>query len=203
MNFTKIIFCFFTLSVISQISFSAYLDTSPNNRIKYKNYNEALEIAQNSKKSMTDRWVSLVALSKLNSLKAQEDYQKLIKSKEWYIKNACLIGLESIDLNLAKKSARKLIHDPALVVRSEAIRILSMQLSSEDRDLFWQELFHKINFRKGHSLWIRSQIARALMASPLKSESSLVSNLKLDIDPEVKKLALEKSAPELLFEVNR
>lgn len=114
------------------------------------------------KASMDLRWKAITAagLLKGNSLKPQ--LQKAIVAKEWFVRNAALVALESVDRNEAKAWAKKLLNDKALVVRSAAVETLSRLDDRTASSVLWKKLSAKENFRGNQSLWIRKQITQAL-----------------------------------------
>lgn len=112
--------------------------------------------------SMDLRWkaITTAALLKGNSLKPQ--IQKALVAKEWFVRNAALVALESMNRDEAKVWARKFLDDKALVVRSAAVETLARLEDRTAAALLWKKLSAKENFRGSQSLWIRKQITNAL-----------------------------------------
>lgn len=131
------------------------------------------EMALSEKYEMPERWKALTSLTYMQKEQAVPVLQKALEAKEWFMRNAGLVGMQYVNEIEAKKSARKLLKDKALIVRSAAVDVLAKDCSSKDRELLWEQLHDKINFRKGQSLWIRSQIVKILSEGPLKEEFSL------------------------------
>lgn len=122
------------------------------------------------KASMDLRWKAITAagLLKGNTLKPQ--LKKAMVAKEWFVRNAALVALETMDPAEAKRFAKKLLDDKALVVRSAAVETLSRLDDRTATSILWKKLSAKENFRGSQSLWIRKQITQAL-AQLDKSES--------------------------------
>jgi hypothetical protein len=76
------------------------------------------------------------------------------------------------------------------VVRSAAVDVLQKASHPEVRDLLWEELAEKRNFRNQESLWIRSQIVEALAQKPSDFELRQFSKLLTDKDMRVQSAAV-------------
>jgi hypothetical protein len=62
----------------------------------------------------------------------------------------------------AVRWSRVLMHDPALVVRTAAVKSLRQMHAVEAQDLLWEKLYSSENYKNGQSLWIREHILEAL-----------------------------------------
>ena len=156
---------------------------------------ELREVAFSEKYGMSDRWKALTLLTFVQKERAIPVLEKALKSKEWFMRNAGLVGMQHVSEMEAKKSARKLLKDKALVVRSAAVDILAKDCGSADRGLLWEQMGDKLNFRKGQSLWIRPQIIKALSEGALNQELSLFLKYVKDDDLQIQKdstVALER-----------
>lgn len=120
--------------------------------------------------SMDLRWKAITSAGLLGSQSLKSQIQKALVAKEWFVRNAALVALESIDRNEAKIWAKKFLDDKALVVRSAAVETLARLEDRTAASILWKKLSAKENFRGNQSLWIRKQITTAL-ASLDKSES--------------------------------
>lgn len=153
-------------------------------------YESFFRLALNPKSAMRDRWKSVAALAEVAPQRAQRDYVTLIKSPEWFIRNAALLGLESVDPNQARTQALEMIRDPALVVRSAAVEVMGKSLSSQSRQVFWRELRKSYNFRGQESLWVRGQMLKFLSQDPQIGEEKKFAELLEDKDGQVQHQAV-------------
>jgi hypothetical protein len=85
--------------------------------------------------------------------------------------------------------SRELVKDPALVVRTQAVKNLIRLHARSSSSLLWKEIFNKINFRGKQSLWVRGHMARALAMWAHPGEKSRFLKLMDDSDPKVRKWA--------------
>jgi len=136
-------------------------------------YPGVLAIAKDEKQSMALRWKAVTMVSKLKTKDSVKDLKTFLSDKDWFMRNSGLISLDEISKSEGKLAAKKLLKDKALVVRSAAVQVLSQDLSKETRDLFWEEMDSKQNFRMKQSLWVRPQMLKALSVNPQKHEMAL------------------------------
>ena len=120
--------------------------------------------------SMDLRWKAITSAGLVGGNSLRPQIQKALVAKEWFVRNAALVALESIDRNEAKVWAKKFLDDKALVVRSAAVETLARLEDRSATAVLWKKLNAKENFRGNQSLWIRKQITTAL-AQLDKSES--------------------------------
>ena len=144
---------------------------------------------------MTERWQSLVKAGAM----AQPDQIPLVigftKSSEWFMRNAALVSLETVNLDYATEQAKVLIKDKALVVRSAAVTILSKKNTLEIKQLFATELARPYNFSGSQSLWIRPQIMKQIVKLVNEDDRQFMARYLFDADKKVAALsaqALEK-----------
>lgn len=150
-----------------------------------KYYSQFSSLAFNEAQPMSVRWKALMAAAEARGSKATPDLIRAGNSSQWFMRNAALIALSEVNADEAQKLAQKLIKDKALVVRSAAVEVLEKSASPEVRDLLWDELNQKYNFKNTHSLWIRHQIVDALAKKPMDSELKVFAGLLSDTDSRV------------------
>ncbi|MGZ3797012.1 MAG: HEAT repeat domain-containing protein, partial [Pseudobdellovibrionaceae bacterium] len=121
-------------------------------------YKDFLAVAFSESQSMRFRWRALMLAAENRREKATPDLLKAANHKQWFMRNAALVALAEVNEAEAQKLAKKLVKDKALVVRSAAVDILQKNARPEVRDLLWEEVSQKYNFRNKESLWIRAQI---------------------------------------------
>ncbi len=163
-------------------------------------YQQLKAKAFSDQEEMAIRWNSFMQMVKMKKAESIPDVKKALKSNQWFMRNAGLIALDSINPELAFDEAKKQLEDPALVVRSAAVDIISKNKSqkkiAEVRELLWKELHAKRNKVKSRSLWIRPQIGQYLAQNPQASERDKFLGLADEKDVEVKAYA-EKSLEKL------
>lgn len=154
-----------------------------------RSFEDLSKIAFEKENSYEVRWTALQNMSASYPGKAEELLLKAAGESEWYMKNAALMGLQQMNSKRANEVARKLIADPALVVRSMAVNILSQENTPEIRKLFWAELKKKYNFKRNQSLWVRYQILEFLAERPIKSEREKFLELVNEKDKKIQTIA--------------
>lgn len=154
-------------------------------------YDTLLDVARANEQSMNIRWKAVTSAALLRREKAVPDLIKLSESKDWYIRNASLVGMAEVAPRQSVKLAHRLLKDPALVVRSAAVDVLSKNVKDADRDALWTEMASDYNRRGGQSLWIRGQILEVLAANAQKSELRRFSDLLSENDESVQKASMK------------
>ncbi len=147
------------------------------------------KIAFEVENSYEYRWSALQRISADYPQQAEEILLKAVDQKEWYMKNAALLGLQEIGSKKTSEQARKLISDDALVVRSMAVSVLAKNHTPEVRQLFWSELRKKYNFKRNQSLWIRYQILEHLAEEPQKNEREKFLELINEKDKKIQSIS--------------
>ncbi len=164
-------------------------------KLEEKSFQSLLQTASNRQLSMTDRWQSLVRAGQIAKSDEISKIQEFAKSSDWYMRNASLVALESINLSYGMDQAKILIQDKALVVRSAAVTMLSKKNTLEIRQLLAAELSKPYNFSGKQSLWIRSQIMQQMAKTATKDDRRFLARHLFDTDAAVAKQsadALEK-----------
>lgn len=148
-------------------------------------YSSFISVAFSDSQPMNLRWKALMAAAEASGAKSTEDLLKAGDHKQWYMRNAALVALMTVNPSQATKLAQKLLKDKALVVRAAAVETLDKNPSLEVRDLLWDELNQKYNFKNQHSLWIRYRIVETLASQPRDHELKLFVQLLSDKDTRV------------------
>lgn len=154
-------------------------------------YETLIDVAKSPRYSMNLRWKAVTVSALLEREKAVPELVELSSSADWYIRNASLVSLAEVSPKTSRQVARKLLKDPALVVRSAAIDVLAKNLSEEERILLWKELESAHNRRGKHSLWIRGQITSALAEQAQIEEYARFSKLLSEPDEAVQKASMK------------
>lgn len=153
-------------------------------------YKDFLDVAFSEKQAMRLRWRALMLAAENRRDKATPDLLKAAAHKQWFMRNAALVALAEVNEAEAQKLAKKLVKDKALVVRSAAVDILQKNVRPEVRDLLWEEMNQKYNFRNKESLWIRAQIVEVLAQKPADHELKIFGKLLFDKDSRVQTAAV-------------
>ncbi len=153
-------------------------------------YKEFITVAFAKDQSMRLRWRALMLAAESRREKATSDLLRAAKDKQWFMRNAALVALAEVNEAEAQKLAKKLVKDKALVVRSAAVDVLQKNARPDTRDLLWEEMDQKYNFRNKESLWIRSQILEVLAQKPADHELKTFSKLLNDKDSRVQTAAV-------------
>lgn len=148
-----------------------------------------LKLIHSNEYTMENRWKALAFYIDKYPKNAAEQIKKLAKSNEWFMRNASLVMANKVDKKLSYELSTQLLKDKALVVRSAAVENIITFNDMQMRDLLWEELHQKYNFKNNQSLWIRKQIVDFLIQNPLKHEVTLFKKLKNDSDKEIAAMA--------------
>ena len=138
------------------------------------------------------RWKLVSEVAGLKTpLKAKSFLKRCLESNKWFLQSAALKVLKAKDPELALTYANKLLlKGKSLVVRSEAVDIISSLGGPEDTKPLWSALRAPQNFRRSQSLWIRPQIVKAIHKLERSNHSEKDwSPLLTDSDLKVKEMA--------------
>ena len=152
-------------------------------------YPQMIKIAFSNKQTVEIRWKALTMAAHLKKQSSVADLKKALESSDWFMRNAALLSLQSVSETEGRNAATALLTDKALVVRSAAVEVLGPLMDQEIRDLFWEEMDAKYNFRQKQSLWIREQLLGYLAKSPVIAEKPLFENLSKSSPAAMKTLA--------------
>lgn len=149
------------------------------------------QIAFDRKYSLTERWKSLTALGQLNP--QNQVLEKAVQHKDWFMRNAGILAMSQGPRKRAIKWSRKLLEDPALVVRTAAVKVIHNLNARELEDILWKKLKSKENFKSGESLWIRKHIVKALsdFSQPGQGQEARFVSLLNDKDSRVHQAAIQ------------
>ena len=123
---------------------------------------ELARMAFDEKESLENRWRAVTAMGRVYPKESQKQLEKALKSPEWFMRNAALVVVPYNNRDWAVRWSRVLMHDPALVVRTAAVKALRQMHAVETQDLLWEKLYSSENYKNGQSLWIREHILEAL-----------------------------------------
>ncbi len=127
-----------------------------------KSYSFLLKTAFDQTKSIQLRWRAVTTMGRLDPVQFKPTLERALKSREWFMRNSALIAILNQPREFALMWSMKLVKDPSLMVRTQAVRNLVGLNAHEAEDLLWQQLWDKRNFHKNESLWVRAHMAEAL-----------------------------------------
>lgn len=164
-------------------------------------FQSQLQKASDQKLTMSQRWAALLQATDYARGTQIDEIKKFSQHSEWYLRNATLVALNKVDHSAAISTAKELLSDKALVVRSAAVEILAQRMSSENKALLIKELDKNYNFHKKSSLWIRPQILSKVAEVAVQDDRNLFAQHLFDSDQQVSEVcarALEKLTGEKL-----
>lgn len=141
--------------------------------------------ALDPKNTMDKRWQAVFSAAHAASATDLNKIKSFTDRPEWFIRNAALLALNKVDRPTAEITAKKLISDKALVVRSAAVDVLADNSLERNRALLSSELSKPYNFNKKVSLWIRPQIMEKLAKSAKLDQKKFFAGYLYDRDPQV------------------
>jgi|GEM_PF-2957413 len=111
-----------------------------------------------------ERWSLVTKVAEMKSPKDAELFLvRCLDSNKWFLQSVALKELRKRNSDLALIHADKLLlKSKALVVRSEAVDIISELGSSKNTNSLWSSLKQRKNFMGSKSLWIRPQIVKTI-----------------------------------------
>lgn len=146
--------------------------------------------AFDSTNTLQTRWRAVTTMGRWDTLHFRPQLDKALVSSEWFMRNAALIALQNDDRPRAVAWSTRMLEDPALVVRTQAVRNLIELNAVEAEPILWREMFHKRNFRGHESLWIRTHIAEALARFAVRGRVQNFTKLLKDEDERLHKWAV-------------
>ncbi|MCB0419516.1 MAG: HEAT repeat domain-containing protein [Bdellovibrionales bacterium] len=160
-------------------------------------------LAFEKSESLQVRWRAVTSLGEAFPGQAQKTLAKALSSNEWYLRNAGLIGMTHVSRSRSLSWAGKLLDDPALVVRTAAVKTISSLNGQHLEGQLWRKLYSKENYNKGKSLWIRKHIAKTLSQFAKAGRESYFMRVLSDSDTSLHPYAINaletlhgKKAPE-------
>jgi HEAT repeat protein len=149
---------------------------------KPQSYAFLRELANDKRAGLTTRWRAVTTMGRINANEFRQDLERALRSQEWFMRNAALIALQTDDRDQAVQWSARLLSDPALVVRTQAVRNLIQLGARETEAVLWRQIFAAQNFRGRESLWVRVHMAEALAKFSTQGHVRDFQRLLLDPD---------------------
>lgn len=140
--------------------------------------------------ALQTRWRAITTMGRLDPRAFGPELDRALKSPEWFVRNAALIATLSDDRPRALDAAGRLLADPALVVRTQAVRNLIALDARESEPALWRALYDQRNFKGKESLWIRAHIAEALSRFAARGRVKAFERMLMDEDARLHRWAV-------------
>lgn len=182
---------------VSLRSTSDALDLPLNNRMAVllsqgpQGYRNLRTLMFDNRAPMETRWRAVIAAGLIGKRESRPEIERALRSSDWYMRNAGLVAMADIDRSSGILWARKLLSDKAMVVRSAAVGQLADLRDFDSKDLLWQKLYAKENFRGTQSLFIRRRIVEALGLLRQPGDQKRFVEILSDKDVTLHPLAIE------------
>lgn len=153
---------------------------------------ESLEVKVFSKEvGFEERWKLVGQVAGLKDKDASLSFlRRCLRSNEWFLQSAALKVLKKSHPDRAIPLAEKiLLTSNALVVRSEAVSVISALGGPKDTDKLWVALNQRHNFKRRTSLWIRPQIVKSILKMERSKRSKKWVKLLSDSNEEIRGIA--------------
>jgi len=141
-----------------------------------------------------ERWKLVSEIADMKSSESAQTFLiKCLESKKWFLQSAALKQLRVRNPELSLYYAEKLLKSSnALVVRSEAVELLSSLGGPNHTKVLWSALGEQKNFKGTKSLWIRPQIVKTIFKLERSNHSKREwGQLLRDPDREIKAMAVK------------
>jgi hypothetical protein len=125
-------------------------------------YRNLVKIMQDEKQPMEVRWRAVTAIGRIGGAESKPEILKALESPQWFMRNAGLVSMVSVDREAAVTWARRLLSDKALMVRVAAVEALERMRDTESNNLLWAKLYATENYKGKQSLFIRRKIVESL-----------------------------------------
>jgi hypothetical protein len=180
-----------SLSVESALRLPAEERVSLLRRIGPKSYRDLHAVAFDPSRPYDIRWRAVVSMAWLGGKESIVDLEKALDNPDWFMRDAGLKGMEKIDKAKTSEWAKKLLGDPALVVRSAAVQIIQEMHDTTAESALWEKINAPENFRGEQSLFIRRQILSALSDFATKGNEDKFAQFLTDKDKSLHIVAME------------
>lgn len=150
-----------------------------------------IRVARDKTAGVQARWRALTTMGRLDPHKFQKNIDEALKSRDWFLRQAALIALQTDDRDRAVQWSMRLLRDSALMVRTQAVSNLLLLDAREAEPLLWHEIWDRRNFHGKESLWIRAHLAEAVAHMSGPGRTKAFAKLLLDPDQRLYRWAIE------------
>jgi len=111
---------------------------------------DLLKIARNPKAKDTDRFIALMAITKISGQSSAPQIVPFLKDKNWMVRSAALKSIELLDYKPASNAVLKLLKDPALVIRAQAVTTVETLKPDGATEALLAAVYDSKNYRSGN-----------------------------------------------------
>jgi len=158
-----------------------------------------MKIGESKTAEDSHRYFAIQTAAQLGGVEAESHLKPLLNDSSWMVRSASLNSLMKIRANLDAKEWKKLLKDPALVMRSQAVRAVATAQPDQAADWLIELLQDQNNFRNGRPEWVSFEALKTLPQFTLneKHRSALKELFKKHKDDKFRKAIspLMKEAP--------
>ena len=122
-----------------------------------------LSLAQNRALADHERYIALMGAAKLGGKATGANMVPLLADQSWMIRNGALRALTAIRASEASSAALRLLRDPALVVRLEAVDVLAQLKPAGSEAALLEALQSRANYHGGRAQWVPQRALAALV----------------------------------------
>ena len=111
---------------------------------------DLLKVAKNKKAKDTDRFIAIMAITKISGTSGAHQIIPFIKDKNWMVRSAALKSIEILDYKPGSKHVLKLLKDPALVIRAQAVSTIETLKPEGSTEALLSAVYDPKNYRTGN-----------------------------------------------------
>ena len=102
-------------------------------------------LAANPKETLNNRWKAITAIGQIDATKNLPFLEKFLTAREWFLRSAALHAIKFGPRSEVLKWSKKLLDDPALIVRSSAVQTIDYINGKELKAALWERLYSANN----------------------------------------------------------
>lgn len=184
------------VSAISRAETLAALDLPLQNRVAVlreqgpNGYRNLRDIMFDRSSKIEARWRATMVVGRLGGALSVPELERASQAEVWELRSASLLAVSRFDQKLASDWSRKLLKDPALLVRLTAVQTLEAIGDRGAVPYLWAQLDSQKNFKNNRSLFIRRRIVEALGKLEARGSESRFVELLSDDDEHIHPAAI-------------
>lgn len=132
------------------------------NRYGKKAVSSLLKISKSTAQEDTHRYFAILTVSKLDPETGASLIRPFLNDRSWMIRSASLVSLTESKASITEKEWKKLLADPALVIRSQTVRSIAKVKPENSAGWLLKSLKDPAHFHGGKAQWVAYEIVRTL-----------------------------------------